>query len=89
MLVAENKIKLSSSPPSHKRASSSSAERKSVKKFGGMLRIVAIKSAMLFTSALARIPRTARACNDADWPFALPFRPMRTSSLGPVSSDKW
>ena len=61
MLVVEIKIKSSSSLLSPKRASSSSAERKSAKEFGGMLQIVAIKSAMLFTSAIARIPRKACA----------------------------
>ena len=54
MLVVEIKMKSSTSLLSPKRAFSSFAERKSAKKFGGMLQIFAIKSAMLFTSAIAR-----------------------------------
>ena len=69
MLVVEIRIKSSSSVLSPKRASSS-AERKSVKKFGGVLRIFAIKSAMLFTSAIACMPRKARARNHPNWPVA-------------------
>ena len=77
----------SSSSLSSRRISSSSEKRNSEKTCGEVIQNKPSTSAILFSFAPARNPRKTHARDRVDWPFSLPFRSLRTSSLWPASSD--
>ena len=75
----DNKTNLSSSLFS-RRISSSSEKRNSEKTCGEVIQNKPATSAILFSFDLARNPRKTHARDRVDWPFSLPFRPVRTQS---------